>query len=62
MEQERFASGYCRRLDGSRTVELILTDGRLTEADCDYGQCLYQSGCPIARAIREMEQEARPDI
>ena len=51
METEAFVSGYCRQLDASRMVELILEDGRLSEADCCYGNCLYQSNCPIAKAI-----------
>lgn len=54
MEEERFFSGYCRQLDCSRMVAVVLEDGVLTEADCCYGSCVYQSGCPIAREIDEI--------
>lgn len=54
MEQEFFLSGYCRQTDGSRMVEVILEDGRLEEADCCYGSCVYQSSCPIAEKIEEL--------
>ena len=51
MEVEKFISGYCRQLDASRMVEVILEDGEITEADCCYGSCLYQASCPIAEQI-----------
>ena len=51
MEIERYFSGYCRMLDGARMVEVILEHGEVTEADCCYGQCEFQNGCPIAKAI-----------
>ena len=53
MEIEKFLSGYCRQLDASRMVEVIVEDGEVTEVDCCYGNCVYQSNCPIAK---EMEQ------
>lgn len=55
MEQEKFVSGYCRQLDGSRVVEAILEDSTLTEVDCSYGSCLYQASCPIAKELDEMK-------
>ena len=42
METEKFVSGYCRQLDGSRMVEAVLSDGQLEEIDCSYGNCLHQ--------------------
>lgn len=51
MEIEKFISGYCRVLDCSRLVEVILTDSQLDEVDCCYGSCVYQSNCPIAKEI-----------
>ena len=42
MEIEKFFSGYCRQLDASRMVEVILEDSEVTEVDCCYGNCLYQ--------------------
>ena len=50
MEEEKFLSGYCRVLDGSRTVEVIVTDGTV-EADCSYENCVHRSVCPIAKEI-----------
>ena len=55
MEDEKFITGYCRQLDASRMVELILEDGKLSEADCCYGNCLYQSNCPIAKKIDQYQ-------
>ena len=37
MEIEKFVSGYCRVLDSSLMVEVILEDGEITEVDCCYG-------------------------
>ena len=54
MEQETFISGYCRQLDNSRMVEVILENGCLTEVDCCYGSCIYQSNCPIAKVIEQL--------
>lgn len=54
MEVEKFVSGYCRVLDCSRMVEVILENGTITEADCNYGDCIYQSNCPIAKEIENL--------
>ena len=54
MEQEKFFSGYCRQLDHSRMVEVILEDGKISEIDCCYGNCVYQSNCPIAQEIEQL--------
>ena len=53
MEIEKFCSGYCRQLDASRMVEVILEDGEVTEVDCCYGNCIYQANCVIAQQIDE---------
>ncbi len=53
METEKFFSGYCRQLDASRMVEVILESGEVMEVDCCYGSCLYQANCPIAKEIDE---------
>ena len=57
MERECYFSGYCRVLDSARVVEVILEDGTVTEADCRYGRCDFQPGCPIAKAIEEAKTE-----
>ena len=54
MEIEKFFSGYCRRIDGSRTVAAELENGHLTEADCDYGNCPYRADCPIAKELDKL--------
>ena len=54
MEIEKFVSGYCRQLDGSRMVEAVLSDGQLEEIDCSYGNCLHQGNCLIAKEIEEL--------
>ncbi len=54
MEQEAFFSGYCRQLDASRMVEVILEDGNITEIDCCYGNCVHQGNCLIAKEIEEL--------
>lgn len=51
METEKFLSGYCRQLDASRMVEVILEQGEVTGVDCLYGNCIYQNDCPIALQI-----------
>lgn len=48
---ETFFSGYCRVLDCSRLVEVECEPGMPPEADCCYGDCVYQSSCPIAKQI-----------
>ena len=55
MEQEKIVSGYCRQLDASRMVEVILEDGEITEIDCCYGDCMHQINCPIAKEIDELK-------
>ena len=54
METEKFVSGYCRVLDASRMVEVILEDGKITEVDCCYGNCVYQGSCPIAKELENL--------
>ena len=55
METEKFISGYCRQLDGSRMVEVVVEDGTVTEVDCCYGSCVYQGSCLIAKEIDNLE-------
>ena len=57
MEIERYFSGYCRVLDSARMVEVIVANGEVTEVDCCYGTCSFQTGCPIAKAIEETVNE-----
>lgn len=57
METERYISGYCRQLDASRMVEVILEDGEITEVDCCYGSCSHQPSCLLAKQINELEEK-----
>lgn len=52
MEKEGFFSGYCRKLDGSRTV--MVEEG---EPDCLYPDCPYAPNCPIAQKISQFLKE-----
>ena len=54
MEDEKFLSGYCRRIDGSRTVTAELEDGAISHVDCDYGSCPHQANCPIAAELDKL--------
>ena len=51
MEEERIITGYCRQLDQSRMVTIEVEDGKLTECDCCYGGCVYESNCTVAQQI-----------
>ena len=55
METEKFFSGYCRQLDASRTVCVVLEDGEVTEVDCCYGSCTHQGNCPIAAEVEKLQ-------
>ena len=57
MEIEKFLSGYCRQLDGSRMVEVLIEDGEISEIDCCYGNCLYQASCPIAAEVDALSDQ-----
>ena len=54
MEDEKFVSGYCRQIDGSRTVTVELENGRVSCVDCSYGSCISQQNCAIAGQIDEI--------
>ena len=51
---ERYLTGYCRCLDGSRIVEVVTEEGHVEECDCLYGECKFQSQCTIAKEIGEL--------
>ena len=57
METEKFISGYCRQLDASRMVEVVLEDGKITEGDCCYGSCVYQAECTVGKQISGLEEK-----
>ena len=51
MEDEKFLSGYCRQIDGSRTVTVELENGNIDHVDCGYENCVHRQNCPIAKQI-----------
>lgn len=51
---EHFLSGYCRQLDAARMVELEIKEKEVTDVDCRYGDCPFQTSCQIARSIDEL--------
>lgn len=55
MELEEFICGYCRAIDGSRTVLLEGGDGDYC-TDCSFGGCPYEAACTIAQRIRELTE------
>ena len=55
--EEHYLTGYCRCLDSSRMVEVVVEDGKLDECDCLYGSCKFQSQCTIAQNIEELTNE-----
>ena len=55
METEKFISGYCRQLDASRMVEVILEDGEITEIDCCYGNSIHHGNCVIAQEVDQVK-------
>ena len=46
-------SGYCRQIDGARTVFYEPEEG----ADCAWPGCIYAADCPIAREIRQIDEQ-----
>ena len=61
MEQERFVSGYCRQLDGSRVVEVIEEDGVFQEADCALETASMKAAAPsLPRSGARNPKKIRP--
>ena len=54
MEQEYFFSGYCRTLDKSRMVAVEAEDGKVTDVDCCFENCIHAPNCTIAEEIRKL--------
>lgn len=58
MEQEFFFTGYCRQIDQSRMVCIVLENGEIEECGCCFGSCLYEPECPVAAQIRQAKEKA----
>lgn len=59
MMEERYFTGFCRQTDAARMVEVVTDKGALTEVDCCYGGCPFESSCTIARQIRDLETKGQ---
>ncbi len=57
MEKEGFFSGYCRQVDGARTVCVVADDGELTEVDCAFATCPHATDCPIGQNISQFTRD-----
>lgn len=57
MEHEYFLSGYCRTIDESRMVAVVVEDGQLTEVDCCYENCIHAPNCTIAKEIKNLTEQ-----
>ena len=57
MEREAFFSGYCRQIDGSRTVALEADGNQLMGVDCRYETCPHAPNCTIGQRIWEFLEE-----
>ncbi len=57
MEQEHFISGYCRTIDQSRMVTAVTENGRLTEVDCCFENCIHANSCTIAKELERLKNE-----
>ncbi len=52
MEQEVILTGYCKSIDGGRTV--LVEDG---EPDCLYPDCPHAPDCPIAKELGQLLED-----
>ncbi len=50
---EAFFTGYCRSLDGPRTVTAELWEGQW-EYGCAYPDCPFADSCPIAKELSQL--------
>lgn len=57
MEKEVFLSGYCRCMDQSRMVAVLVCDGKLEDVDCNFGACPHEADCVLAGKIRQLLQD-----
>ena len=54
---EKIFSGYCRTLDKSRMVTVETEDGKVTDVDCCFENCIHAPNCTIAEEIRKLTEE-----
>lgn len=60
--REEVLSGFCKTLNQTRSVfcEFEREEGswKLTECDCDYGDCQHSDGCILMGQVKDIENEA----
>ena len=49
--EETFLSGFCRQVDGTRTVTVEYGPEGLEEVDCSYESRIHRGSCEIGKAI-----------
>ena len=54
MEQEFFFTGYCRTIDQSRLVTVVVENEKLTEIDCCYENCIHAPNCTVTKEIGQV--------
>ena len=57
MEDEKFLSGYCRQIDGSRTVTVELENGNIDHVDCGYENLKVTTPIDLTIAKMLLEDE-----
>ncbi|MBR4016377.1 MAG: hypothetical protein IKK11_01010 [Oscillospiraceae bacterium] len=58
MEKEYFFTGYCRNIDQSRVVAVVVDDSELQEVDCCFASCIHVPNCTIAKEIQNLTENA----
>ncbi len=58
MEKEYFFTGYCRNIDQSRMVTVVVDDGELSEVDCCFETCIHAPNCTVAKEIQALTGNA----
>lgn len=53
MTEERFLTGFCRQIDGTRMVALEYEEEtkEIEAVDCSYETCVHKAACEIGKAI-----------
>ena len=58
MPEEKFLTGFCRQLDGTRMVALEYGEGpegrELLEVGCAFETCVHRAACEVGKAIEAL--------
>lgn len=58
MEKEYFFTGYCRNIDQSRVVAVVVENSELQEVDCCFETCIHTPNCTVAKEIQILIENA----